>query len=127
MKTAEFKTGDTVTFCAYSDQLKKSLKCKVTEVMPQDDGRIFYRLSGDVSSITSGVCIKESELFKPHEIALRWIAELKTYEKLSSEWFTTLDCYCYKLENGHEILVRTNSGLVELFDTNGNVVKSEAF
>lgn len=67
----EFKIGDAVTFKPY----EKECKCRVKAIRHggtgdgmnwgKPDDRIFYVLSGEAISITTGTSIMESSLFEP--------------------------------------------------------------
>ena len=65
----EFKLGTRVTFKPYENKLSYLVN-KITRGSPLVDGdtRIFYHLGrnkGFMSSITTGRCIMESELYEP--------------------------------------------------------------
>ena len=65
----EFKRGDTVTFNAYEGE---SITARVVEVVNESPAR--YRLEGlskRLITITTGICIRESNLFvEPGELTL---------------------------------------------------------
>lgn len=126
---AEFVTGDTVTFCAYPDQLTQDLKAIVRGVSVDDNGRILYDISGaKVLSITTGNSLKESVMFKPFGIAFGMINERELlYNVFKSEWLTD-NCYQFKFSNSNQIiLIRLESNVVELFHSNGNLLESREF
>ena len=127
--TPEFKQGDTVTFCAYPEQLKQNLKCKVKRVeIDEQKQRVLYHLSGSALSITSGSCIKESELFKPWAIAWGLVNMYQLEFNLFKSEYLTDNCYSMKFNNSlMELIIRFDSGLVELFDTNGNTLQTKRF
>lgn len=76
MTKPEFKIGDTVHFRAYRYHPKEGLKAKVKEIQRGSSGggkcwlngdpddRIFYRLTGEVETLTSGKSIIESRNYK---------------------------------------------------------------
>ena len=125
----EFKIGDQVTFCAYPDQMNNNLKAIVKEViLDQAHQRIFYRVSGDVVSYTTGQSLKESKLFIPFGIAFSMINERQLITNyFKSDWLTD-SCYVYKFENSNqEIVLRLDSQLVELFGADGKVWQSASY
>lgn len=131
MKTLkpEFKTGDIVTFCAYPDQLNEDLKCKVKGIeIDNEKGRVLYHLTGSALSITSGSCIKESELFKPYKIAFDLINLYDLEFNLFKSDHLSKSLYIMKFSNSKmELMIRFDSKLVELFDTHGNILQSIEF
>lgn len=131
MKTLkpEFKINDIVTFCAYPDQLKQDLKCKVKKVeIDKEKGRILYHLTGSALSVTSGSCIKESELFKPYKIAFDLINLYDLEFNLFKSDHISDNLYLMKFSNSKmELMLRFEAGLVELFDVHGNVLQSIKF
>lgn len=125
----EFKVGDVVTFCAYRDQLKQNLKCKVREIeIDNEKGRVLYHLTGSALSVTSGSCIKESELFKPYKIAfdLMGLYDLE-FNLFKSDHISGNLCLMKFSNSKMELMIRFESKLVELFDTHGNVLQSIKF
>lgn len=127
--TPEFKQGDTVTFCAYPEQLKQDLQCKVKKVeIDEQKQRVLYHLSGSAFSVTTGICIKESQLFKPWGIAWELVNTYQLEFSLFKSDYLTDDCYSMKFNNSlMELIIRFDSGLVELFDTHGNTLQSKEF
>jgi|TARA_A100001518_G_C1227290_1_gene80743 hypothetical protein len=125
----EFKQGDTVTFCAYPDQLKQDLKCKVTKVeIDEQNKRVLYHLSGSALSITTGSCIKESKLFTPWAIAWELVNLYQLEFNLFKSGYIVGNLYRMRFNNSlMELLIRFDSGLVELFDIHGNLLQSESF
>lgn len=125
----EFKVGDSVTFCAYPDQMNSSLKAIVKEViLDQTHQRIFYRVSGDVVSYTTGQSLKESKLFIPFGIAFNMINERQlVVNHFKSDWLTG-SYYVYKFDNSNqEILLRLDSQIVDLLGADGKVWQSVSF
>ncbi len=131
MKTLkpEFKINDIVTFCAYPDQLNQDLKCKVKKVeIDNEKGRILYHLTGSALSVTSGSCIKESELFKPYKIAFDLINLYDLEFNLFKSDYLSDNLYLMKFSNSKmELMIRFESKLVELFDIHGNILQSIKF
>ena len=125
----EFKIGDQVTFCSYPDQMNSSLKAIVKEViLDQAHQRIFYRVSGDVVSYTTGQSLKESKLFIPFGITFNMINERQlVVNHFKSDWLTD-SCYVYKFENSNqEILLRLDSQIVDLLGADGKVWQSISY
>lgn len=67
----EFKIGDSVCFKPY----EKDCKCTVKSIQHgwcgdgkdmfrNQDDRVFYRLTGEAETLTTGKCIRESVLFE---------------------------------------------------------------
>lgn len=131
MKTLnpEFKVNDIVTFCAYPDQVDQDLKCKVKKVeVDNEKGKVLYHLTGSVLSVTSGACIKESELFKPYKIAFDLMKLYDLEFNLFKSDHLSDNLYLMKFSNSKmELMIRFESKLVELFDTYGNVLQSKNF
>lgn len=127
--TPEFKTDDTVTFCAYPDQLNQDLKCKVKKVeIDEQKQRVLYHLSGSALSLTTGSCIKESQLFTPWLKAWELVNLYQLEFNLFKSDYLTDNCYSMKFSNSlMELIIRFDSGLVELFDVHGNLLQSESF
>ena len=125
----EFKVNDVVTFCAYPDQLKQDLKCKILKIeIDHKKGYVLYHLSGDALSITSGGCIKESELFKPWRAAFTVVNDYNLEFNLFKSEYLTENCYSMKFRNTNkELLIRFDSSLVELFEENGQLLASSKF
>lgn len=122
----EFKVGDSVTFCAYPDQMKSNLKAVVKEVITDSlQQRIFYRVSGDCIGCTTGTSLKESKLFIPFGIAFNMINERQlVVNHFKSDWLAD-SCYVYKFDNSNqEIVLRLDSQIVELFGADGKVWQS---
>ena len=70
----EFKVGDTVRFRAYSDQPSEGLEATIKSVsigncgdgkdqFGHEDLRVFYEISGEVLSNTTGKCLIGSEYY----------------------------------------------------------------
>lgn len=131
MKTLkpEFEVNDIVTFCAYPDQFDQDLKCKVRKVeIDNEKGRILYHLRGSVLSVTSGSCIKESDLFKPYKIAFDLMKLYNLEFNLFKSDHLSKSLYIMKFSNSKmELMIRFDSKLVELFDTHGNTLQSIEF
>ncbi len=131
MKTLkpEFKVNDIITFCAYPDQVNQDLKCKVRKVeVDNERGRILYHLTGSALSVTSGSCIKESELFKPYGISFDLMRTYDLKFNVFKSDHISDDLYIMKFSNSKmELMIRFESKLVELFDTHGNTLQSIKF
>lgn len=123
----EFKTGDQVTFCAYLDQYKtikrSPLTCSVTSVKKEGD-KVLYQLSGKALSLTSGMCIVESELFKPFKKAFDLMIKYNLYPDDFNSGYITSDLFEYRFKNSDRtILIRVEQGITELFNGLGRLVK----
>ncbi len=76
MTNPEFKIGDTVHFRAYIYHPKEGIEAKIKEIQcgsggggknlltGDPDDRIFYRLTGEVETLTLGHSIIESRYYK---------------------------------------------------------------
>ncbi len=71
MKT-EFKTGDKVTFKPYEKECDCAVKAikhgwcgNGKDMFQNQDDRVFYRLTGEAETLTTGKSIMESALFEP--------------------------------------------------------------
>lgn len=123
----EFNVGDVVTFCAYPEQLKQDLKCKVVKIETEND-KVFYHISGDALSVTTGESIKESELFKPYKIAFELINKYGLQFNVFKSQRYTETCYCMRFNDTKiELLIRDIARLVELFDENGKTMECIKF
>ena len=62
----EFNLGEMVTFNAFGAHVRATVvSISRHSLLGNDDGRIWYKLSGGVETICTGLCIEESRYFEP--------------------------------------------------------------
>lgn len=123
----EFKVGDSVTFCAYPDQMNSNLRAVVREVVfDHEYKRIFYRISGDAISYTTGQSLKESKLFIPFGVAFDMINERQLQiDSFKTDWVCDDRKYLFKFKNSNQqIEIDLNCRTVKLIGADHKIWQS---